>query len=127
MKYEVILNGKKFEIEVEEGKAVVLSETAVAPASAPTLAPVPAAAPVSPLTAPTPVGTGDAVTAPLPGTVLSVKVSAGQTVKAGDTLIVIEAMKMENEIAAPRAGTISSVAVSNGQSVESGTPLIYLA
>ncbi len=127
MKYEVILNGKKFEIEVEEGKAVVLSETAVAPASQSTLAPVPAAAPVSPLTAPTPVGTGTPVNAPLPGSVIAVKVSAGQTVKSGDTLVVIEAMKMENEIAAPRNGTISSVAVSNGQSVESGTPLVYLA
>ena len=126
MKYEVVLNGKKFEIEVEEGKAVVLSETAVAPAPASTLTPVPAAAPVSPLT-PAPVAAGTPVNAPLPGTGISGKVSAGQTVKAGDTLVVIEAMKMENEIAAPRDATIASIAVSNGQSVESGTALVYLA
>jgi len=125
MKYEVILNGKKFEIEVEEGKAVILNETTAATAPS-TLAPVPAAAPVSPLT-PAPVAAGTPVTAPLPGTVLSVKVSAGQTVKAGDTLVIIEAMKMENEIAAPHDATIASIAVSNGQSVESGTPLVYLA
>ena len=127
MKYEVILNGKKFEIEVEEGKAVILNETAAEPKPQSTLAAIPAAAPVSPLTAPTPVGTGEPVNSPLPGSVISVKVSAGQTVKAGDTLVVIEAMKMENEIAAPRNATVSSVAVSNGQSVESGTPLVYLA
>ena len=125
MKYEVILNGKKFEIEVEEGKAIVLNESAYtpAPAAAPAAAPAPqAAAPAS-----APAGSGTSVNAPLPGTVLSVKVSAGQAVKAGDILVVIEAMKMENEIAAPADGTVSSVAVTNGQSVESGTPLVYLA
>ena len=125
MKYEVILNGKKFEVEVEEGKAIVLSETAVTAAPAPVATtPAPSAAPAAPTA---PAGSGTPVNAPLPGTVLSVKVSAGQAVKAGDTLVVIEAMKMENEIAAPADGTVSSVAVTNGQSVESGTPLVYLA
>ena len=125
MKYEVILNGKKFEIEVEEGKAIVLNESAYTPA--PAAAPAPAAPASAPAPAAAPAGQGTPVNAPLPGTVLSVKVSAGQAVKAGDTLVVIEAMKMENEIAAPADGTVSSVAVTNGQSVESGTPLVYLA
>lgn len=124
MKYEVILNGKKFEIEVEKGKAIVLNETAYTPAPATA---IPAAATPTPAAPAAPAGSGTPVNAPLPGTVLSVKVSAGQAVKAGDTLVIIEAMKMENEIAAPADGTVSSVAVTNGQAVESGTPLVYLA
>lgn len=126
MKYEVILNGKKYEVEVEEGKAILLNETAYTPAAAPAPAAVPAAAP-APAAAPVAAGNGTPVNSPLPGTVLGVKVSAGQAVKAGDLLVVIEAMKMENEIMAPADGTVSSIAVSNGQTVDSGTPLLYLA
>lgn len=125
MKYEVTLNGKTYEIEVEEGKAIVLDER-VAVSSAPA---APAAAPTAPAPAApaAPVGSGTPVNAPLPGTVLSVNVSNGQSVKAGDVLLIIEAMKMENEIMAPHDGTVTSVAVSKGQAVESGTPLVYLA
>ena len=125
MKYEVILNGKKYEVEVEEGKAVLLNESAYTPQSVAAPAPE-AAAPTAPA-APVASGTGTPITAPLPGTVLSVKVSVGQVVKAGDVVAVIEAMKMENEIAADRDGKVTSVAVSNGQSVESGSPLVYIA
>lgn len=127
MKYEVTLNGKTYEIEVEEGKAIVLDERAAAPSApaAPAASPAPAApAPAAPAA---PAGSGTPVNAPLPGTVLSVNVSNGQSVKSGDVLLVIEAMKMENEIMAPRDGTVSSVAVSKGQAVESGTALVYLA
>lgn len=127
MKYEVTLNGKTYEIEVEEGKAIVLDERAAAPAApaAPAASPAPAApAPAAPAA---PAGSGTPVNAPLPGTVLSVNVSNGQSVKSGDVLLVIEAMKMENEIMAPRDGTVTSVAVSKGQAVESGTALVYLA
>lgn len=127
MKYEVTLNGKIYEIEVEEGKAIVLDERAAAPSApaAPAAAPAPAApAPAAPAA---PAGSGTPVNAPLPGTVLSVNVSNGQSVKSGDVLLVIEAMKMENEIMAPRDGTVTSVAVSKGQAVESGTALVYLA
>lgn len=127
MKYEVTLNGKTYEIEVEEGKAIVLDERAAAPVAAAPAAAAPAAAAPAPAAVAAPAGSGTPVEAPLPGTVLNVKVSAGQAVKAGDVLVIIEAMKMENEIAAPADGTVTSVAVSNGQAVESGTPLLYLA
>ena len=119
MKYEVTLNGKTYEIEVEEGKAIVLDERAAAPAAPAAPAPAPAV--------PAPAGSGTPVNAPLPGTILSVNVSEGQHVKAGDVLVIIEAMKMENEIMAPADGTVTSVSVSKGQSVESGTALVYLA
>ena len=120
MKYEVILNGKKYEVEVEEGNAVLLNEQAFTPAAAP----VPAASPVA---APAPAGSGNAVEAPMPGNILGIKVSNGQAVKAGDVLIILEAMKMENEITAPADGTVTAVSVTVGQTVDSGTPLVYLA
>lgn len=132
MKYEVTLNGKTYEIEVEEGKAIVLDERAAAPVAPAAPAPAPAAPVASAESAPAPAasapaGSGTPVNAPLPGTILSVNVSNGQTVKAGQVLVVIEAMKMENEIMAPSDGTVTSVAVSKGQSVESGAALVYLA
>ena len=127
MKYRVTLNQKVIEVEVEEGKAVVVSQSAAAPVAAAPVAAAPAAAPAAPAAAPAPAGSGEAVTSPLPGTVLDVKVQNGQSVKSGDLLVVVEAMKMENEIVAPRDGVISSVATSKGAAVESGTPLVYLA
>ena len=72
-------------------------------------------------------GAGDAVTAPMPGTILKVNVTNGQAVKAGQVLVVLEAMKMENEIMAPKDGTISQVAVQKGASVDTGAPLVFIA
>lgn len=138
MKYMVTLNGKKYEIEVEEGQAIVNSVTtapmAGAPvAAAPAVAPAPVAAPAAPAPAPAaapaaPAAPADGTNAvcPMPGTILDVKASVGQAVKAGDVLFILEAMKMENDIVAPQDGTIASINASTGDSVESGAVLATL-
>ena len=128
MKYKVTLNGKTYEVEVEAGQAMLVDEYeayAPAPAAAPAAA-APAAAPAAPAAAPAPAAA--AVTAaPMPGNILKVNVSQGQTVKAGDVLVVLEAMKMENEIMAPRAGSVAQVVVSKGAVVDTGAALVVLA
>ena len=125
MKYKVTLNGRTYEVEVEAGKAMLLAEyEASAPAAAPVAAaPVAAAAPAA---APVVAGSGDTVSAPMPGTGLKVNVTVGQKVKAGDVLCVLEAMKMENEIKAPVDGTVTAVAAAKGASVETGAALVVL-
>jgi len=131
MKYKVTLNGRTYEVEVEAGKAMLLDEyDAVAPAApaAPAAAPVaaaPVAAPAAPA-APAITGAGEAVKAPMPGTILKVNVQNGQAVKSGTVLCVLEAMKMENEILAPKDGTITQVLVSKGASVDTGAPLVVI-
>ena len=132
MKYKVTLNGRTYEVEVEAGKAMLLDEyeaivpsapaapvaapVAAAPVAAPAAAPAAAAAPVA----------GEAVTAPMPGNILKVNVTAGQAVKDGDLLVVLEAMKMENEIFAPKAGTVAQVLVQKGSTVDTGATMIVL-
>ena len=134
MKYKVTLNGRTYEVEVEAGKAMLLDEyeaiapAAPAPAAAAPVAAAPAAAPAPAAAAPAaaaPVA-GEAVTAPMPGNILKVNVTAGQAGKAGDLLLVLEAMKMEHEIFAPKAGTVAQVLVSKGSTVDTGATLVVL-
>ena len=133
MKYKVTLNGKTYEVEVEQGKAVLLDEyeaLAPAPAAAAVPAAAPAAAPVAaPAASAAPVNleAGEAVNAPLPGNILRIDVAKGDTVKAGQVLVILEAMKMENEIVAPKDGTVAQVVTSKGAVVDTGSPLIVIA
>ena len=106
--YKVKVNGKVYEVELESAKEV---EGPTAP-QAPT-------APVTP-------GKGEELKAPMAGTILEVKVSVGQTVKAGDVVCILEAMKLENEVVAPTAGTITEVAVSKGATVQNGQLLVKI-
>ena len=132
MKYKVTLNGRTYEVEVEAGKAMLLDEyEAIVPTAAPVAAPAAAPAPVAaPAVAPAPAAAapvaGEAVTAPMPGNILKVNVTAGQAVKEGDVLVVLEAMKMENEILAPKACTVKQVLVSKGSTVDTGATLVVL-
>ena len=130
MKYKVTLNGRTYEVEVEAGKAMLLDEyEAIAPApaaAAPVAAPAAAAPAAAAPAAPAVTGAGDAVTAPMPGNILKVNVTNGQAVKAGTVLVVLEAMKMENEIMAPKAGTVTQVLVSKGSTVDTGAPLVVI-
>lgn len=131
MKYKVTLNGKTYEVEVEHGKAVLLDEyEALAPAQA---APAPVAAPVAaPAAAPAPAASvdlaaGETVAAPMPGNIIRVDVKQGDSVKAGQILVILEAMKMENEIVAPKDGTVAQVVTSKGSVVDTGAPLVVIA
>ncbi len=117
MKYVVTLNGKNYEVEVTEEDAVLLEVTEAVAAPAPVaVAPV-AAAPAAPAAAPAPTAGGTNVVSPMPGTILSVNASVGQSVKSGDVLMVLEAMKMENDIVAPCDGTVKQLLVSKGSTV----------
>ena len=134
MKYKVTLNSKVYEVEVEEGTAMLVDEyeayvPAPAPAPAPVAAaPVPAAAPApAPAPAAAPQAAGEVVASPLPGSVLQVKVSAGEAVKAGQLLLIIEAMKMENEVLAPRDGTVAQIVAAKGATVNTGDALVVLS
>ena len=129
MKYKVTLNGRTYEVEVEAGKAMLLDEyeasapAAPAPAEPVAAAPAPSAATAVPAA---PVA-GEAVCAPMPGTILRISVTEGQTVKAGDVLCVLEAMKMENEIKAPKDGKVIQILVAKGANVATGATLVVLA
>ena len=128
MIYKVTINDKVYEVEVEEGKANLLHTGAAAQ-------PVTPSAPVQEASKPAQVQTqlaapnhaaSNAYVAPMPGTILDIKVSKGQQVKKGDTIIVIEAMKMENEISAELNGTVIEIYVAKGAQVNTGTPLILI-
>lgn len=128
-KFLVTVNGGSYEVTVEElGGVAPLTAPAPVVAAAPAPAPV-AAAPAPAPAAPAPVAPiagGEKVTAPMPGTILSVAVQPGATVKSGDILLILEAMKMENEIVAPRDGKVAQVPVTKGAAVNSGDVLVVL-
>lgn len=116
--YKVTVNGTVYEITLEaiDAKDVKAAPAPAATAAAPAATPAPVAAPAG----------GETVTAPMPGNILDIKVANGASVKSGDVLIILEAMKMENEIVAPCDGTVN-VAVTKGSAVETGAVLCTIA
>ena len=122
--YNITVNGVAYSVSVEETAAGAVPVAAPAAPAAPKAPAAPAAAPK----AAAPAGAAGAVTvkAPMPGNILDVKVAAGASVKAGDVLVILEAMKMENEIVAPQDGTVASVNVNKGDTVNSGDVLVSM-
>ncbi len=122
--YRITVNGTSYDVSVEElsgGAAPVAAPVAAAPV----VAPAPAAAPAAP--APAAGGAGSVkVSSPMPGKILAVKANVGDSVKKGQVILILEAMKMENEVVAPEDGTIASIDVTVGASVESGDTLATL-
>ena len=136
-KYNITVNGITYEVLVEEAGGSAAAPVATAPvqvaapapvaaAPVPTPAPAPPAPVPAPVAAPTPSAGAQKINAPMPGTILDIKVAPGQPVNQGDTLLVLEAMKMENEIYAPAAGTVDVVCVTKGVAVNSGDLLLTL-
>jgi biotin carboxyl carrier protein len=131
MKYIVKINDNSYEVEVEKGEArlvktdaapavAVIAKAAAAPVEAPIMkpaAPAPAAAPM---------GAGEKISAPMPGVILQIKKNAGDSVKKGDIVFILEAMKMENEILAPIDGVINQITTVNGASVNTGDILAVM-
>lgn len=122
--YTITVNGTPYNVTVEEGTSSA-APVASAPTPAPAAVPAPQAAPKA---APAPAAAGSVkVDAPMPGNILEVKVSNGTAVKAGQVLVILEAMKMENEIVAPQDGTVASINVNKGDTVEAGQTIVTLA
>jgi len=109
-KYMIKLNGKEYEVEIEE-----VTEEQMSPVISSASEPTPA------------VGNGEPVVAPMPGNILAIQVELGKRVKKGQTLVILEAMKMENEIVAPVDGVVTNIAISKGQTIETGAPLVHIA
>lgn len=125
MKYKVTLNNRTYEVEVEEGKAMLIDEyeayapAVPAPVAAAPVAAAPAAAPAAPAApAGAALAAGEVVKSPMPGNILKINVSQGQKVNEGDVLIVLEAMKMENEIVATKSGTVAQIVTAKGAVVD---------
>lgn len=126
--FNITVNGNTYVVDVEEvGAAAPVARPAApvvtAPVAAPAAAPAPAAKPAAPAA---PVAGGEAVKAPMPGTILDVKVKVGDTVEPGTVVCVLEAMKMENEIPAPKAGKVLQVVTSKGATVNAGDALVVI-
>ena len=127
-KYNVTVNGVLYEVEVEEVGGVAAPAAAPAPVAAPAAAPAAPKAAPAPAAAPKAAGKAGSVVvkAPMPGNINKVNVKPGDAVKKGDVLIVLEAMKMENDVCAPEDGTVASVEVAKGATVETDAVLVTL-
>ncbi len=127
-RFNITVNGKAYDVAVEEmtGGAAP-APVAAAPVAAPAPAPAAAPAPVAAAPAPVASGEGEAVTSPMPGTILDVKVSVGSMVADGETVAVLEAMKMENDIPAVKAGKVVAINVKKGDTVQTGDVILTIA
>ena len=115
MKYKVTLNGRTYEVEVNNGQAILLDEYEAV-----------AAAPAAPAAAPAANVEGTKVTAPMPGTILDIKVKVGDEVSEGQVLLILEAMKMENDIPATKGGKVAAINVNKGDTVNSNDVLVVI-
>jgi len=134
-KFVVNVNGNSYEVEVEEVSGTIVSQPVTAPAPQPALTTAPAAPAAAPAPQPAPApavpvssGAEGAVkiTAPMPGTILDIRVKPGDSVNKGTVVIILEAMKMENEILSPQDATVASINVTKGQQVNSGDVMLTL-
>ena len=132
--YRITVNGNTYDVQVEELNGAVATKAPTVTQATPVATPAAAAAPApaaAPAAAPAPANTGSEgsakVTSPMPGNILDIKVNVGDKVEANQCVVVLEAMKMENEIVTPSAGTVASVNVTKGQTVASGDVLITVA
>lgn len=126
-RFNVVVNGKEYDVAVEELGAGAAPVAAAPVAAAPAPVAAPATPAPAPAAAPAAVGEGAKVEAPMPGTILEVKVAVGDTVKAGQPVVVLEAMKMENDIVAPVDGKVTSIVVKKGDAVNSGDVMATIA
>ena len=125
---DVTVNGVSYQVEMENAPAAPAAPVAATPvAAAPVAAATPAAQAAAPAPAAKPAGEGKSVTSPLPGVIIEISVKEGQAVKAGQKVAVLEAMKMENEIAAPADGVVTSIRVAKGDSLQEGDEIMKIA
>ncbi len=125
MIYIVKINNKEYEVEVEKGKANILKTTLVTPSGVSSDIPlIPSPVPI--FNSSILLGDGEPINAPMPGTIIEIKTVAGMHVKKGDCLLILEAMKMENEIVAPFDGTVKQILAIKGSMVSTGDPLVVL-
>ncbi len=133
-KFNITVNGKSYEVDVEEigGNSAPApvrrqeSAPAASPSVAPAATPTPQAPKAAPAPAPAAISGGETINSPMPGTILDIKVNVGDAVSNGTVLVILEAMKMENEIMAPSAGKVLSINVTKGASVNSGDVLVVI-
>ncbi|OJU14429.1 MAG: acetyl-CoA carboxylase biotin carboxyl carrier protein subunit [Clostridiales bacterium 43-6] len=126
MIYTVKINDKEYEVEVEKGVANVLKTTVITQQAAPVAAPQSAVTAPSPQQSQTAVAGGTVIKSPMPGTILDIKTGAGTQVKKGQLLLILEAMKMENEIVAPSDGVVVQVIAAKGASVATDDALLVI-